>query len=128
GGALTPADAARYRTVLSDANVSGAVDRAMGRPSSGGPGPAAPVPPAPNAPAQYQPMIDQAAAQYNVPPELLTRVLHAENGFKPEGKSSAGAEGIAQFLPSTAKQYGVDVHDPASSISGAAHYLADLHA
>lgn len=79
------------------------------------------------APAQYQPLIDKAAADYQVPPGLLTRVLAAENGFRPTGVSRAGARGIAQFLPSTAARYNVDPDNPNSAIPGAAHYLSDLH-
>lgn len=79
-------------------------------------------------PAQYKPIIDSAATQYGVPADLLTRVLDAENGFRPTGVSSTGAQGIAQLMPETAARYGVDPNDPNSAIPGAAHYLADLHA
>ena len=71
-------------------------------------------------------MIDAAAAKYHVDPNFLARVLWQENRFRPEGTSTAGAQGIAQFMPATAARYGVDVHNPASSIEGAAHYLSDL--
>jgi hypothetical protein len=82
---------------------------------------------APVAPDEYRPLIAQAANANGVPPELLTRLLSAENSFKPTGVSSAGARGIAQFMPETAKQYGVDPDDPTSAIPGAARYLKDLH-
>lgn len=85
-------------------------------------------PPAAGIPSagQFQPLIDAAAKKYNLDPNFLARVLWQENRFRPEGTSSAGAQGIAQFIPSTAARYGVDVHNPASSIEGAAHYLSDL--
>ncbi len=86
------------------------------------------MPSAPLAPEVYKPLIDKAAQQYGVPPELLTRVLSAENGFKPTGFSSAGAQGIAQFMPETAQRYGINPNDPNQAIPGAAHYLADLKA
>jgi hypothetical protein len=94
--------------------IAGTVPRGSG---------AAPLPP-----EQYKPLIKKAADQYGVPEELLTRMLSAENGFKPTGVSSAGARGIAQFLPSTAREYGIDPDDPTQAIPGAAHYLADLKA
>jgi hypothetical protein len=82
-------------------------------------------------PAQYQPLIDRAAAQYGVPADHLARMLRRESGFRPEvidGRtvSSAGAQGIAQFMPGTAKEQGVDPLNPESAIPGAARYLAQL--
>ena len=84
--------------------------------------------PAGNIPSagQYQPLIDAAAKKYNIDPSFLSRLLYQENRFRPQGTSSAGAQGIAQFMPATAARYGVDVNDPSSSIEGAAHYLSDL--
>lgn len=79
---------------------------------------------APNA-GQYQPLINASAAKYGVNPTWLGRLLYQENLFRPTGTSSAGAQGIAQFMPATAARYGVNVNDPASSIDGAAHYLSD---
>ena len=74
---------------------------------------------------QFQPDIDAASKQYGINPTWLARLLQQENGFKVSGTSPAGAQGIAQFMPGTAAQYGVDVNDPHSSILGAAHYLHD---
>jgi soluble lytic murein transglycosylase-like protein len=75
----------------------------------------------------YSGTIAAAAAQYGVPQPILYHLLGAESSFNPNaGPSSAGARGIAPFIPSTAAKYGVDVTNPDSSITGAAHYLADL--
>ena len=74
---------------------------------------------------QFQPAINAAATKYGIDPAWLGKLLYQENGFKPTGTSPAGAQGIAQFMPGTAKRYGVDVNDPNSSIDGAAHYLSD---
>jgi soluble lytic murein transglycosylase-like protein len=104
-----------------DASAASAVQRYQNAPSQG-------VPSAPLPPSEYQPIISSSAQQYGVPPELLTRMLSAENDFNPTGVSSAGARGIAQFMPETAAKYGVNPDDPKSAIPGAAHYLADLHA
>jgi hypothetical protein len=82
-------------------------------------------------PAQYQALIDRAAAQYGVPADHLARMLHRESGFDPDvisGKrvSSAGAQGVAQFMPGTARELGVDPLNPESAIPGSARYLSQL--
>jgi hypothetical protein len=83
-------------------------------------------------PAQYQALIDRAAAQYGVPADHLARMLSRETGgFRPEvidGRvsSPAGAQGIAQFMPGTAKEMGVDPLNPDQAIPGAARYLSQL--
>lgn len=77
----------------------------------------------------YDPLIQQAAAEAGVDPNLLRAVLWQESRFAPDvvsGKrrSSAGAIGIAQFLPDTATAMGVtDPTDPKQAIPGAARYL-----
>lgn len=65
--------------------------------------------------------------QYGLPEGLLDRIYAVEsNRGRNVGKSRAGAEGPFQFMPSTAKQYGVDVKSLESSATGAARYLRDL--
>jgi soluble lytic murein transglycosylase-like protein len=77
-------------------------------------------------PPQYQGWVTDAAKQFGVPEDLLTRTLHAESGFDPNAVSPTGARGIAQFIQSTANERGVNRNDERSSIYGAASYLADL--
>lgn len=86
-------------------------------------------PPASAAP--YLETIAQAEADNGLPAGLLARVLHQESRFRPDiitgkTKSPAGALGIAQFMPATAKERGVDPLNPTSAINGAAGYLASL--
>lgn len=76
--------------------------------------------------APYQGMIQTSAAKYGLDPTLLTRQLAQESGFHERAVSGAGAAGIAQFMPETARRYGVDVFNPQSSIEGQAHYMSDL--
>lgn len=57
---------------------------------------------------------------------ILKAQLAQESAFNPNAKSHAGAKGIAQFLDGTAKQYGVNVNDVASSIDGQARFMRDL--
>lgn len=82
----------------------------------------------PAAPSQFQPLIANAAKQYGIPEDVLTRQLHAESAFNPNAVSPAGATGIAQFMPATAKDMGVNPLDPASAIPGAAQYVAQNRA
>jgi soluble lytic murein transglycosylase-like protein len=80
------------------------------------------------------PYLDTIAAteQANgIPTNLLARLLHQESRFRPDiidgsTTSPVGAVGIAQFMPKTAKDIGVDPLDPASAIAGAGRYLSSL--
>lgn len=78
-------------------------------------------------PAEFGPMILRAAARWNVSPALLAGQLMAESGFDPNAGSPAGAQGIAQFMPSTAASYGLaNPFDPAEAIDAEAHLMSDL--
>ena len=79
----------------------------------------------------YGQTIQKAAEQYDIPVGILAALLEQESAYRPDiisgkTKSSAGALGIAQFLPGTAAQMGVDPLDPESAIPGAAKYLRHL--
>ena len=73
----------------------------------------------------YADYYQQSGEKWGVPPDLLMIQGYYESGFK-NVTSSKKASGVAQFIPSTAKQYGVNVNDPQSSIDGQAHYMSDL--
>lgn len=76
----------------------------------------------------YDATIKAAAAQYNVPWQLLAAQLQQESGFDPNAVSPAGAQGIAQFMPETASAYGLtDPFDPTASIYAEAHLMSDLY-
>lgn len=78
-------------------------------------------------PAQFRGMITGAASRWNVSAALLAGQLMAESGFDPNAGSPAGAQGIAQFIPSTAAAYGLrDPFDPAEAIDAEAHLMSDL--
>lgn len=66
----------------------------------------------------------RAARRDGIPPEFLAATLLQESAFDPLAFSSAGALGIAQFMPSTAAAVGVHPLDPSSAIAGAASLLA----
>lgn len=71
----------------------------------------------------------QAAQKYGVDPNIFIRQIQAESGFDPTARSSAGAEGIAQFMPGTAASYHIDPFNPNQALDAAARYDAnELHA
>jgi Transglycosylase SLT domain/D-alanyl-D-alanine carboxypeptidase len=78
-------------------------------------------------PAQYRAMLLRAATHWNVSAALLAAQLMAESNFDPNAGSPAGAQGIAQFMPSTAAAYGLqNPYDPAEAIDAQAHLMSDL--
>ena len=74
----------------------------------------------------YAGLFTQAGQKYGVSPALLAAVASQESGFNPSAVSSAGAQGLMQFMPSTAQGLGVNPLDPTSAINGAAKYLSSL--
>jgi soluble lytic murein transglycosylase-like protein len=75
----------------------------------------------------FQGTIISAANQYDVDPALVRAVIHAESAFRPNVKSRAGALGLMQLMPGTAKDMGVsDPLSPEQNIRGGVRYLAWL--
>ncbi len=78
-------------------------------------------------PAQYRAPLLRAATRWNVSAALLAGQLMAESNFDPNAGSPAGAQGIAQFMPSTAVAYGLrNPFDPGEAIDAQAHLMSDL--
>jgi soluble lytic murein transglycosylase-like protein len=78
-------------------------------------------------PAAFREPIARAAQRWNVGAALLAAQLYAESNFNPFARSRAGALGIAQFMPGTARAYGLrNPFDPVAAIDAQAHYLRDL--
>lgn len=57
-------------------------------------------------PAQYQSYVNNAASALGIPASVVAAQINLESGFNPNARSYAGAEGIAQFIPSTFRAYG----------------------
>ncbi len=78
-------------------------------------------------PSDYDPIIKRAAETYNMDFSLIKAVIDAESSFNPEAVSSAGAQGLMQLMPATAKALGVtDSFNPVENIMGGARYLKGL--
>jgi hypothetical protein len=78
-------------------------------------------------PARFRAPLLRAATHWNVSAALLAAQLMAESNFNPFASSPAGAQGIAQFIPSTAAAYGLrDPFDPVEAIDAQAHLMSDL--
>ena len=74
----------------------------------------------------YADLFNRAGSRHGVDPALLAAVAQQESGFDASAVSPAGAQGLMQFMPATARGLGVDPFDPASAVDGAARYLAEL--
>jgi len=78
-------------------------------------------------PAQYVEAIARASQRWNVGAALLAAQIYAESNFNPNAGSPAGAQGIAQFMPGTARSYGLsNPFDPDAAIDAQAHLMHDL--
>jgi soluble lytic murein transglycosylase-like protein len=79
------------------------------------------------APSQFSGHILAAAKATQVDAALIQAVISVESGYNPSARSRAGAVGLMQLMPRTAKRYGVKNRlDPAQNIHGGARYLRDL--
>lgn len=83
-------------------------------------------------PAIYAPRIAAAEAKYGIPAGILARLLYQESHYREDiitgrVKSPVGAAGIAQFMPATARDMGIDPMDVSASIDAAGRYLSSLY-
>ena len=75
----------------------------------------------------FSDLFNRAGAKYGVSPVLLSAVARQESGYDPKAVSHAGAQGLMQLMPGTARGLGVrDSFDPAQAVDGAARMLRDL--
>lgn len=71
----------------------------------------------------YAALFQAAAERYGLNPRLLAAVAKVESNFNPNARSGAGAAGLMQFMPATARDNNIDPYDPAQIIPAAARLL-----
>lgn len=73
---------------------------------------------------KFKPHIQRIAKQHNLDPRLMHAVISAESSFNPRAVSHAGAMGLMQLMPGTARRFGVtDPFNPEQNLNGGARYL-----
>ncbi len=105
--------------------AGGVTGGASGASGSGGGGTPAWASALPARGQSWAPDVDEAARRHGVEPELFAALVWAESGFRPEAVSHAGARGLAQLMPGTARALGVDPDDPLENLDGGARYLSE---
>lgn len=76
---------------------------------------------------RIEPFIRESSKRYGIDPQLLRILCFIESRFRIDAVSPKGARGPMQFMPDTAKRFGLkNPHDPQQSIDAAARYLRDL--
>ncbi len=77
--------------------------------------------------SKFADLINQAASKHHVDPRLVHAVIQTESAYNAGAVSSAGAVGLMQLMPDTARRYGVtNRNDPDQNIDGGTRYLKDL--
>jgi len=81
---------------------------------------------------KFAPWVTASELKHGIPSGMLDKLLMAESAYRDDiisgvKKSSVGALGIAQFMPATAKDLGVDPLDPYAAIDAAGRYLAMIY-
>lgn len=79
--------------------------------------------------SKWSPIVDKYARRYNVPPKLVLAVIDAESNGNPKARSKAGAVGLMQLMPATARGLGFSsskLTDPDTNIHAGVKYLSQL--
>ncbi|MCC8555838.1 lytic transglycosylase domain-containing protein [Xanthomonas hortorum] len=75
----------------------------------------------------YQQEITAAAREFGVEEAIVRAIIHAESAYNPLALSRAGAQGLMQLMPGTARRFGVsDAYDASQNIRGGVQYLSWL--
>lgn len=78
--------------------------------------------------AEVKPLVLAAASATGLPAALIDAVIRTESGYRPGARSRAGAMGLMQLMPGTARELGVrDAFDARQNVMGGAKYLRKLY-
>jgi soluble lytic murein transglycosylase-like protein len=67
--------------------------------------------------------IDESADKHDVRPELIQAIVEVESAFRMDARSHAGAIGLMQLMPGTAKYLKANPHDPEQNVEAGTRYL-----
>lgn len=76
-------------------------------------------------PPEYMAYVHQLAERFDLSPALLEAVVWQESRWREDAVSPAGARGLAQLMPGTARDLGVDPDNPLANLEGGARYLRE---
>ncbi|MFZ1742618.1 MAG: lytic transglycosylase domain-containing protein [Pontixanthobacter sp.] len=74
-------------------------------------------------PAQYLAKVHELARRFDLSPALIEALVWQESRWQANAVSPVGARGLAQLMPGTAREMGVDASDPFANLEGGARYL-----
>jgi len=80
----------------------------------------------PGVPGRYAAALHNAAAGAGISDALLAALVWQESRWNPAAVSAKGAVGLAQLMPETARELGIDPRDPNANLAGGARYLRQL--
>jgi soluble lytic murein transglycosylase-like protein len=74
-------------------------------------------------PLRYAAKVHELSARYDLSPSLIDALVWQESRWRENAVSHAGARGLAQLMPATARELGVNPDDPMQNLEGGARYL-----
>ena len=80
----------------------------------------------PSSPGRVDALIDTYANLYKVSAAIVRAMIRTESNFNPRARSQAGAIGLMQLMPATARELGVDPTKPEENIEGGVRYFSEL--
>jgi soluble lytic murein transglycosylase-like protein len=77
-------------------------------------------------PKELKRAFEVASADAAIPPAMLWAVAKVESNLRADAKSSAGARGLLQLMPATARSLDLNIDEPSSNVLGGARYLRQM--
>lgn len=134
--AAGPADASAYAGqvaalgkadrlfILREPEASASSDTPLSEPAAA----MAPEAPPELSTSEFCEALTEAAAESDIPPAFFARLIWQESKFRHDAQSPVGAQGVAQFMPRTAAEMGLDdPFDPRKALPASARFLRKLH-